>query len=207
MKPLTLITTPTRNRRLNELVGLLLLLAASLLMLALVSYHPSDKSLDTVSTVASSAAGAHAVKNWTGPAGAALSDLLLQVEGVTAFTLPLLVGLLGWAWISSRARSQTAANPWIKVGGIALILVSAPLLFALLPWRWLLFGAIQPGGPLWHPVAGLARPAIESTRHVPAGIVHRGCRAVSAHVIHIQLGADLAGGAPCLPGAPARSAQ
>jgi S-DNA-T family DNA segregation ATPase FtsK/SpoIIIE len=146
MKPLTLITTPTRNRRLNELVGLLLLLAASLLMLALVSYHPTDKSLDTVSSVAASAPGAYAVKNWTGPAGAALSDLLLQVEGVTAFALPLLVGLLGWAWISSRTRSQTAANPWIKVAGIALILVSAPLLFALLPRRWLLFGAIQPGG-------------------------------------------------------------
>ena len=52
MKPLTLITTPTRNRRLNELVGLLLLLAASLLLLALISYHPSDTSFDTVSSVA-----------------------------------------------------------------------------------------------------------------------------------------------------------
>ena len=146
MKPLTLITTPTRNRRLNELVGLLLLLAASLLLLALVSYHPSDKSFDTVSSVAAGEPHAHAVKNWTGPAGATLSDLLLQVEGVSAFALPLLVGLLGWAWISSRTRSQTAPSPWIKVGGITLILVSAPVLFALLPWHWLLFGAIQPGG-------------------------------------------------------------
>ena len=145
MKPLTLIATPTRHRRLNELVGLLLLLSASLLLLALVSYHPADRSLDTVTTPA---AGAHAVKNWTGPTGAFLSDLLLQLEGATAFALPLLLGLLGWTWLTSRARARNEASPWIKVAGLVLLLLSLPVLFALLPWDFQLFGAVHPGGVL-----------------------------------------------------------
>jgi S-DNA-T family DNA segregation ATPase FtsK/SpoIIIE len=146
MKPLTLIVTPTRNRRLNELVGLLLLLASSLLLLALASYHPSDRSFDTVTGIPGAAPTGHVVKNWTGPAGALLSDLLLQIEGVTAFALPLFLALLGWAWFRSQARAQTAGNPWVKVAGIGLLLVSVPVLLALLPWDVLLFGAIHPGG-------------------------------------------------------------
>jgi S-DNA-T family DNA segregation ATPase FtsK/SpoIIIE len=146
MKPLTLIATPTRHRRFNELVGLLLLLAASLLLLALVSYHPADRSFDTVNASVTGAASLHTVKNWTGPAGAFLSDLLLQLEGATAFALPLLPALLGWTWLTSRARAQTASSPWIQVAGIALLLLSGPVLFALLPWHWLLFGGVHPGG-------------------------------------------------------------
>jgi S-DNA-T family DNA segregation ATPase FtsK/SpoIIIE len=125
-------------------VGLLLLLAASLLLLALVSYNPADRSLDTVNTTAA----LHTVKNWTGPAGAFLSDLLLQIEGATAFALPLLLALLGWTWLTSRARAQTEGSPWIQVAGIALLLLTGPVLFALLPWHWLLFGGVHAGGVL-----------------------------------------------------------
>src|SRR5580693_898328 len=62
MKPLRLIATPTRNRRLNEILGLIVLVAAALLLLALASYTPSDPSLDTVSAASAAAAPAH---NWT----------------------------------------------------------------------------------------------------------------------------------------------
>ena len=55
MKPLKLALTPTRNRRLNEVIGMVLLVTASLLFLALASYHPTDPSFNTVG---SSAAGA-----------------------------------------------------------------------------------------------------------------------------------------------------
>jgi hypothetical protein len=48
MKPLELALTPTRNRRLNEVTGMVLLVAASLLFLALASYRPTDPSLNTV---------------------------------------------------------------------------------------------------------------------------------------------------------------
>ena len=39
--------TPTKNRRLNELIGFLLFASATLLFLALASYSPLDPSLNT----------------------------------------------------------------------------------------------------------------------------------------------------------------
>ncbi len=43
MKSLRLVSTPTRNRRLNEIIGLSVMVAAGLLLLALASYTPSDR--------------------------------------------------------------------------------------------------------------------------------------------------------------------
>src|SRR5271170_2312187 len=125
MKPLKLITTPTRHRRLNELIGLLTLVAAILLLLALVSYRPTDPSFNTVGGYA---AGRPA-HNWTGLIGAWISDLLLQLEGVTAFCLPLLGAALGWAWL----RSQPTGSPGAKLIGVILCLIFAPALAGLLP--------------------------------------------------------------------------
>ena len=48
MKSLRLVNTPTRNRRMNEILGLSILVAAALLLLALASYTPGDPSFDTV---------------------------------------------------------------------------------------------------------------------------------------------------------------
>jgi DNA segregation ATPase FtsK/SpoIIIE, S-DNA-T family len=125
MKPLKLVTTPTRNRRLNELIGLLMLVAAILLLLALVSYRPTDPSLNTVSGYVN----VRPAHNWTGIVGAWISDLLLQIEGLTAFCLPVLGGALGWAWLCSRP----AGSPGAKLIGIVLCLVFGPALAALLP--------------------------------------------------------------------------
>jgi S-DNA-T family DNA segregation ATPase FtsK/SpoIIIE len=121
MKPARLVLTPTRSRRLNELIGLLVLASAVLLFLSLVSWHPTDPSLNTV--------GSGPVRNWIGPAGAYLSDVMLQIEGISAFLLPILLGALGWTWMLSRP----AGSPGFKAIGIALILLFAPALFALVP--------------------------------------------------------------------------
>jgi DNA segregation ATPase FtsK/SpoIIIE, S-DNA-T family len=121
MKPVRLVLTPTRNRRLNELVGLLVLAAAVLLLLSLVSWRPTDPSFDTV--------GLGPVRNWIGPFGAHLSDAILQIEGVSAFLLPLFLGALGWAWM----RSRPAGSPVAKLIGIALCMLFVPALFGLLP--------------------------------------------------------------------------
>src|SRR5580700_11639977 len=94
MKPVRLVLTPTRNRRLNELVGLLVLASAALLFLSLVSYRPTDPSLNTTCS--------GPVRNWIGPAGAYVSDFMLQIEGVSTFILPILLGALGWTWMRSR---------------------------------------------------------------------------------------------------------
>ncbi len=134
MKPARLVLTPTRSRRLNELIGLLVLASAVLLFLSLVSYHLTDPSLNTV--------GSGSVRNWIGPAGAYLSDVMLQMEGISAFLLPILLGALGWTWMLSRP----AGSPGFKAIGIVLILLFAPALFALVPGRPTFFGL---------PVAGL----------------------------------------------------
>jgi S-DNA-T family DNA segregation ATPase FtsK/SpoIIIE len=135
MKPVRLVLTPTRNRRLNELVGLLVLASAILLFLSLVSYHPADPSFDTV--------GPGPVRNWIGPVGAHLSDGFLQIEGFSAFLIPLLIGALGWTWM----RSRPAGSPGAKTIGVVLCLLFGPALFGLLPNR--------PHFPWGLPVEGL----------------------------------------------------
>jgi DNA segregation ATPase FtsK/SpoIIIE, S-DNA-T family len=125
MKPLKLVTTPTRNRRLNELIGLLVLVASVLLLLALISYRPTDPSFNTV--VGSGAS--RSPHNWIGVIGAWLADLLLQVEGLTAFFLPVLGGALGWSWL----RSRQAGSPGAKLVGIVLCALFTPALLGLLP--------------------------------------------------------------------------
>ena len=100
--------SPTRNRPLNIFLGLVLPLVSLLLLLALATYHASDPSLNTATDLALP----HAVQNWVGLFGAYLSDLLLQVLGVTAFLLPLWMG--GWAGhgcVRDRAARRCCAGP------------------------------------------------------------------------------------------------
>jgi S-DNA-T family DNA segregation ATPase FtsK/SpoIIIE len=129
MKPLKLALTPTRNRRLNEVTGMVVLVAASLLFLALASYRPTDPSFNTVG------AAGRLVHNWIGLLGASLSDLLLQLEGVAAFMVPLMLAALGWTWLRSRPAGSLGA----KVSGAFLYLVFAPAIFGLMPGhlRWM----------------------------------------------------------------------
>ena len=110
----------------------MLLVAAVLLLLALVSYRPTDPSLNTV------VAAGHLTHNWAGRLGAILSDFLFQSEGASAFGLPLVIGALGWTWL----RSRGAGSPAVKLVGIALCMVFAPAVFALLPGQLHLFKAL-----------------------------------------------------------------
>ncbi|MGA2832994.1 MAG: DNA translocase FtsK [Terracidiphilus sp.] len=138
MKPIRIVLAPTRSRPWNILLGLILVLAALLVFLALATYQPTDPSLNT----ASGATGPHAVHNWTGPFGAYLSDLLLQVLGITAFFLPFWLGGLGWTWM----RSRSGGSAWLRWLGTVLALVFLPAVLGLLPWRWLWMGKIPVGG-------------------------------------------------------------
>ena len=145
MKPLHLIATPTRNRRLNEILGLIVLFAAALLLLALASYTPSDPSFNTVGDAISPAASlangpAH---NWIGMVGAYFADAMLQLIGIAAFFLPLILVRIGVCWL----RSRPSGSPSAKLIGLALWVIFAPAAVALLP-----------GNLLWRsslPIAGL----------------------------------------------------
>jgi S-DNA-T family DNA segregation ATPase FtsK/SpoIIIE len=122
--------TPTRNRRLNELIGFLLFVSATLLFLALASYSPLDPSLNTAGSLSGSGA-----RNWIGLFGAMVSDLLLQSIGIFVFAAPVMLGLLGARWFKSRP----VASPGAKALGAAILLIFTPALLALLPWhlRWM----------------------------------------------------------------------
>ncbi|HET7872365.1 MAG TPA: DNA translocase FtsK [Terriglobales bacterium] len=128
MKFITRAFTPTKNRRLNELVGFLLFASATLLFLALASYSPADPSLNTASS------NSGPVHNWIGLFGAMTSDLLVQSWGVCVFLAPLMIGLLAARWF----RSREVPSPGAKALGAAILFIFAPALLALLPWhlRW-----------------------------------------------------------------------
>ena len=130
MKPLRLVSTPTRNRRLNEIIGLVVLACAFLLFLALATYTPNDPSLNTVGGV-TARFGAH---NWTGLIGAWLADAVLQSIGIAAFFLPIVLGRVGFCWMRQRAAGSATA----RFLGLGLWIVFAPAAFGLLPhtlWR------------------------------------------------------------------------
>ena len=134
------IFAPTRNRRLNELVGLVLCVSALLLFLALASYSPLDPSLNSASILTKS----HAARNWIGIFGAYLSDLVLQFWGVGSFLLPIFLGMLGVRWF----RSRTVQSPVAKTLGGIWLLMFVPALLAILPGHFRWMGSI--------PVEGLA---------------------------------------------------
>jgi len=125
------IFTPTKNRRLNELVGLLLCVSALLLFLALASYSPLDPSLNSASILT----GSHAARNWVGILGAYLSDVVLQFWGVGSFLLPVFMAMLGVRWFRSRA----VQTPIAKTLGAIWLLMFVPALLAILPshLRWM----------------------------------------------------------------------
>jgi S-DNA-T family DNA segregation ATPase FtsK/SpoIIIE len=147
MKPIRIVLSPTRSRPLNLFLGLVLLLVSVLLLLALVTYHPSDPSLDTATEVATP----HAVHNWIGLFGAYLSDILLQAFGLTVFLIPLWLGGLGWGWM----RSRPGGSVWLRWTGTVLALVFVPTVFGLLPWHWRWLHVLPVEGVLGRIMAGL----------------------------------------------------
>ncbi len=147
MKPIRIVLAPTRSRPFNILLGLVLVLAALLLLLALATYHSTDPSWNTASGVT----GPHAVRNWVGLFGAWLGDLLLQALGITAFFLPLWLGGLGWTWM----RSRPGGSAWLRWMGTVLALAFFPAVLGLLPWHWRWLHALPVEGVAGKLMAGL----------------------------------------------------
>jgi DNA segregation ATPase FtsK/SpoIIIE, S-DNA-T family len=131
VKAIRLVSAPTRNRRLNEIIGMVVLVGAVLLLLALASYTPTDPSFNTVGHYVTG----RPAHNWTGIVGAYFADAMLQLIGVAAFFLPLVLGRLGICWM----RSRPAGSPMAKTIGLGMWVVFAPAAIALLPgamlWR------------------------------------------------------------------------
>ena len=147
MKTQRLVYSPTRNRRLNEMLGLVVLVAAGLLLLSLLTYTATDPSLNSIG----GSAGSRPEHNWTGLLGAYLADVLLQWLGVAVLFLPLLLLRLGIAWMRSRSFGPVFAKGF----GLLLWMVFAPAALALLP-----------GAMLWRhalPIAGVVGRILAET--------------------------------------------
>ena len=131
--------TPTENKRLNELIGFLCVVAAVLIGLALISYSPRDAAFN----VSASGGEDHVTRNWMGPVGAYSSDLLFQIFGFAAFLIPVAAGILGYRWCRSRAIDSQAAT----LTGYVLLMLSLPSLLSLVKFPEVR-GAVPAGGVL-----------------------------------------------------------
>ena len=128
------------SRRFEELQAFVYGAGALLSVLALASFDPFDPSLN------SAAASVQPVRNLIGLAGAYTADLLLQVFGLTAFLIPVGLGVLCWrrAWAKPvESRWARAAGALMLAGSLATAL-ALPAVFGKWLWRWK--GAASPGG-------------------------------------------------------------
>jgi DNA segregation ATPase FtsK/SpoIIIE, S-DNA-T family len=142
------LLTPTENKRLNELIGFLLITFAVLIALSLISYNPHDVAFN----VAAPPADGPLARNWIGPVGAYSADFLFQVLGFAAFLLPAGFAVLGWRWIRTRPLSSQLATLF----GYVLLLLSLPSLLSL--WHFPeLRGTLPPGGLLGSLLSGSLR--------------------------------------------------
>ena len=131
MKFLSAVFTPTRNRRLNELIGFLFFVSALLLFLALVSYSPLDPSLNT----ASARPAWKPTHNWIGIVGAYFADGALQLLGIAVFIIPVFLAMMGVRWWRSRQVESWVAK---AVGSTTLFVFFSGLLGLFSThWRWM----------------------------------------------------------------------
>jgi S-DNA-T family DNA segregation ATPase FtsK/SpoIIIE len=131
--------TPTENKRLNELIGFLCIVAGILIGLALISYSPRDAAFNVSATGGED----HLTRNWMGPVGAYSADLLFQIFGFAAFLIPAALGILGYRWCRSRAIDSQVAT----LSGYVLLMLSLPSLLSLVKIRDVR-GAVPAGGVL-----------------------------------------------------------
>ena len=128
------LLSPTPQKRINELIGLLLLSLGLVVLLSLASYHVQDPSLNT--------AAATRPRNLIGYPGAWFADLLLQGLGIGAFVFPVLLFGLAWKWV----RSEEVEAGAFKLCGAVLLLLSLTAAVSFLPRLMLFSGAIPIGG-------------------------------------------------------------
>ena len=129
------LLSPSRHTRLNEAVGILLLLLGLAVSLSLVSYSSADPSWNTATVTIRT-------HNLLGLFGARWADLLLQIFGISIFLLPVHIWALGWKWV----RSAELESPWFRILGSLALWFCLSTACGLMPRHWTIGGAIQPSG-------------------------------------------------------------
>ncbi len=104
-----------------ELIGLLLLALGALLLLSLLSYHPSDPSF------LRSGANSGETENLIGPVGAQVAAAGYGVLGLAVVVVALTVLGLGYRLVRARGRFPSL----LQAAGIAVALIALPILVDL----------------------------------------------------------------------------
>lgn len=96
----------------KEILGVGLLGLFLFLLVSLISYHPFDPSLNTLAS--------GAAKNWCGKVGSYMSDILIQIFGMTSYMLPGVSLLFGLIYIKKKEPSHML----ILAAGLVLLFLS-----------------------------------------------------------------------------------
>ena len=103
------------GQRIFEGLGVALVVVSLLLLLALLTYSPSDVSLDTAADAPP--------RNFLGHDGALVADVLVQSVGLAAYLVPAV--LFGWAFRLMLARPIRRPGRGIVLLLLALVLGAA----------------------------------------------------------------------------------
>jgi DNA segregation ATPase FtsK/SpoIIIE, S-DNA-T family len=118
-----------KHFRSAEVVSLLALLLAVFTFISLVSYNAHDPSWASVSSPGQK------THNYGGRVGASLAEIFLQVFGLGAFLLPVILGFIGVKNLLPRGKAGTL----LRIGASLMLLLILgglfSLLFSRLSWR------------------------------------------------------------------------
>jgi len=114
------------TRRLKEFVGILLILIGFIFVISVLSYHPSDPSLNSSTS--------DPVKNILGLTGSYLADLLLQIFGVVALLPSIIFSAWGWRFLNKKVVHFI----WLRILALITGLLLASIAFSVVtpPEAW-----------------------------------------------------------------------
>src|SRR5207248_11221778 len=117
-----LMAAATRHTKTAEFLGLVSFALSLMVLISVATYNPADP----VPFFKAGASGP--VRNFIGPIGAFLAELLIpQLFGMAALLLPLVLGITGWKLFWCRPIEA----PYTKAAGLLLMLVSLTALLTL----------------------------------------------------------------------------
>lgn len=127
-------TYTPKNTRLNEIIAIAIFVVALLLLVCLITFNPNDSSWN--------ATGQAVTNNWAGSIGSNIASLLLQLIGLAAYLIPVLLFMIAWR----RFRTRRISSPWWRVVGLVLIVVTIASLLSLSFLPTLFDGSTKSGG-------------------------------------------------------------
>ena len=137
----------------KEIFGVILIFALIFVSVSLLSYHPSDPSINHIQTSGQA-------KNLFGPAGAHIAGFLVYVFGLGALFMPIILLVLTIYIFKAYPKGTFVVA---CVGGILLMITTGAFL-SLYQTHYLVFGKrFSSGGIIGIPVAGIIVKYVNTT--------------------------------------------